>query len=84
MLLIGYGNAGRGDDGLGPAFAERIEAAGLPGVDVDIDDVDIDDDDDVGQAHAIRLDRSLHALLVGATGARAPHRDRVLVIQKLK
>lgn len=37
MLLIGYGNAGRGDDGLGPAFAERIEAACLPGVVVDID-----------------------------------------------
>ena len=37
MLLIGYGNPGRGDDGLGPAFAERIEGAGLPGVEVDID-----------------------------------------------
>ena len=24
-LLIGFGNQGRGDDGLGPLFAERIE-----------------------------------------------------------
>lgn len=37
MLLIGYGNSGRGDDGLGPAFADRIESAGLPGLLVDID-----------------------------------------------
>jgi len=37
MLLIGYGNSGRCDDGLGPAFAERIAAAALPGMDVDID-----------------------------------------------
>ncbi len=37
MLLIGYGNSGRQDDGLGPAFANRIEAAGLPGLTVDID-----------------------------------------------
>lgn len=37
MLLIGYGNPGRGDDGLGPAFAARIEAEGLPGVTVMID-----------------------------------------------
>lgn len=32
MLVIGYGNPGRMDDGLGPAFAERIAAARLPGV----------------------------------------------------
>jgi hydrogenase maturation protease len=37
VLLIGFGNCGRGDDGLGPAFAERIESAGLPGVEIDID-----------------------------------------------
>ena len=36
-LLIGYGNPGRGDDGLGPAFAERIAQVALPGLDVDID-----------------------------------------------
>ena len=36
-LLIGYGNPGRGDDGLGPAFAEMISAAGLPLLSVEID-----------------------------------------------
>ncbi len=34
MLVIGYGNPGRGDDGLGPAFADRIAAMHLPGVEV--------------------------------------------------
>lgn len=37
MLLIGYGNAGRGDDGLGPALAERIAGAGPDGLAVEID-----------------------------------------------
>ena len=37
ILLIGYGNPGRGDDGLGPALAARIEALALPGLTVDID-----------------------------------------------
>ncbi len=37
MLLIGYGNPGRGDDGLGPAFSEAIAAHGLPGLEVDTD-----------------------------------------------
>jgi len=36
-LLIGYGNPGRGDDGLGPAFAERVAARNLTGLTVDID-----------------------------------------------
>lgn len=36
-LLIGYGNPGRGDDGLGPAFARRIAARQLPGLSVEID-----------------------------------------------
>lgn len=37
ILVIGYGNPGRLDDGLGPAFAERVQALGLPGVTVDAD-----------------------------------------------
>jgi len=37
LLLIGYGNPGRGDDGLGPALATAIQALDLPGVSVDID-----------------------------------------------
>lgn len=36
-LLIGYGNLGRGDDGLGPAFTDRIERLNLPFLDIDTD-----------------------------------------------
>jgi hydrogenase maturation protease len=32
VLVLGYGNPGRGDDGLGPAAAEAIEQLGIPGV----------------------------------------------------
>lgn len=35
ILVIGYGNPGRLDDGLGPAFAERIQARKLPDVTVE-------------------------------------------------
>ncbi len=35
ILIIGYGNPGRLDDGLGPLFAEAMSAKGLPGVSVD-------------------------------------------------
>jgi hydrogenase maturation protease len=37
VLIIGYGNPGRLDDGLGPALAEAIEHLGLPGVSADAD-----------------------------------------------
>lgn len=37
VLVIGYGNPGRGDDGLGPALAAQIEALGLAGVTVECD-----------------------------------------------
>jgi hydrogenase maturation protease len=37
ILLIGYGNPGRGDDGLGPALAEAVSALDLPGLTVEID-----------------------------------------------
>lgn len=37
MLLIGYGNPGRGDDGLGPAFSEGMAARKLPWLEVDTD-----------------------------------------------
>ena len=36
-LVIGYGNPGRRDDGLGPSFADILAAEGIPGVDVDSD-----------------------------------------------
>lgn len=32
ILILAYGNPGRGDDGLGPAFVDRFEAADIPGV----------------------------------------------------
>jgi len=37
ILVIGYGNPGRLDDGLGPALAARLEAMEIPGVTVDSD-----------------------------------------------
>lgn len=37
ILIIGYGNPGRQDDGLGPALAEAVERLRLPGVSVDSD-----------------------------------------------
>jgi hydrogenase maturation protease len=37
ILVLGYGNPGRQDDGLGPEAADRIEAMGLPDVAVDSD-----------------------------------------------
>lgn len=37
ILVIGYGNPGRGDDGLGPALAAEIEALVLHGVTVESD-----------------------------------------------
>jgi len=36
-LILGWGNPGRADDGLGPEFVRAIEALGLPGVVVDSD-----------------------------------------------
>jgi len=35
VLVIGYGNPGRLDDGLGPALAEELAALDLPGVTID-------------------------------------------------
>ena len=37
ILILGYGNPGRGDDGLGPALASRMAERGWPGVEVQID-----------------------------------------------
>lgn len=37
VLLIGYGNPGRGDDGLGPALAERLARRAIPGLHVKTD-----------------------------------------------
>jgi hydrogenase maturation protease len=37
LLLIGYGNPGRLDDGLGPALAEAVAALAIPAVTVEAD-----------------------------------------------
>ena len=37
ILLLGYGNPGRCDDGLGPALAQAVEKMHIPGVVVDSD-----------------------------------------------
>jgi hydrogenase maturation protease len=37
ILVIGYGNPSRGDDGLGPAIAARLEALQIPGLSVESD-----------------------------------------------
>jgi hydrogenase maturation protease len=37
VLVLCYGNPGRGDDGLGPAVADAIEHLQIPGVSVDCD-----------------------------------------------
>ena len=37
VLVIGYGNPGRRDDGLGPALAEAVERLRIPGVTVESD-----------------------------------------------
>jgi len=34
LLLIGYGNPGRGDDGLGPALVDRLESLELAGIEL--------------------------------------------------
>ncbi|MBK8010328.1 MAG: hydrogenase maturation protease [Deltaproteobacteria bacterium] len=37
VLVLGFGNPGRADDGLGPRFVERVEALGLRGVTTSVD-----------------------------------------------
>ncbi len=37
ILIIGYGNPGRLDDGLGPAFAAAVEAFSIEGIETDSD-----------------------------------------------
>jgi hydrogenase maturation protease len=37
ILVIGYGNPGRSDDGLGPALSQRLEEMAIPGVTVEAD-----------------------------------------------
>lgn len=55
ILVIGFGNPGRCDDGLGPALADRIAELGLPGVTVESDyQLTVEDADAVAR-HAITV-----------------------------
>lgn len=54
ILVIGFGNPGRLDDGLGPAFAEAIQRLQLPGVTVASDyQLTVEDASDVAQHKAV-------------------------------
>lgn len=54
ILVIGYGNPGRLDDGLGPALAEAVEAMNLPGVTVEADyQLTVEDAADVAEHDAV-------------------------------
>lgn len=56
MLLIGYGNPGRLDDGLGPALAAAIERLRLPGVTVEADyQLSVEDAAEVAKHQAVVL-----------------------------
>jgi hydrogenase maturation protease len=54
ILLYGYGNPGRGDDGLGPALAAAIEAMDVPGIDVDANyQLTVEDSAEMGRYAAV-------------------------------
>ena len=53
-LILGWGNPGRLDDGLGPAFVEALETMDLPGVEVDADyQLQIEDAAEVATFHRV-------------------------------
>lgn len=60
VKVIGYGNPGRLDDGLGPALAARLEALDLPGVEVDSNyQLNIEDAESIsGSDYAVFADAS--------------------------
>jgi hydrogenase maturation protease len=62
VLLFGYGNPGRLDDGLGPAFAEAFEGRDLENVTVDADyQLTVEDAADVAEHDvAIFIDASVN------------------------
>lgn len=64
VLVYGYGNPGRQDDGLGILLAQRVEAAALPGIEVDMNyQLNVEDAYDLSQKDAvIFLDASMNDL----------------------
>ncbi|MCB1760510.1 MAG: hydrogenase maturation protease [Gammaproteobacteria bacterium] len=63
LLVLGYGNPARGDDGIGPAFIEQLERLGLPGVETRVDyQLCVEDAMDIGTfARVLFVDASLDA-----------------------
>ena len=54
ILVYGYGNPGRQDDGLGPALAEMLEREGIPGVETDCNyQLQIEDAEAVSRCDAV-------------------------------
>ncbi|MBN2573302.1 MAG: hydrogenase maturation protease [Deltaproteobacteria bacterium] len=54
VLLYGFGNPARGDDGLGPALVEAIAALALPGVRVDANyQLTVEDAAEMGHYQAV-------------------------------
>ena len=66
ILVLGYGNPGRQDDGLGPAVAAGIDSLGWPGVStLDAYQLNIEDAIDVA-AHASRNELRSAVMYVGS------------------
>ncbi len=63
LLVLGCGNDARGDDGLGPAFIERLGAAAIPHIDARYDyQLRVEDAMDIGNyQHVIFVDASRDA-----------------------
>ncbi|NLH80666.1 MAG: hydrogenase maturation protease [Phyllobacteriaceae bacterium] len=64
VVVLGWGNTARGDDGLGPLLLDRIAALGLPHVET-IEDFQLQ------LEHALDLERADLALFVDASVAAA-------------
>lgn len=74
LLVIGYGNPGRLDDGLGPALAEALELEGLDGVTVESDyQLTVEDAEAVARHDAVVfVDASVDGAVPFALHAVAP------------
>ena len=70
VLLFGYGNPSRGDDALGPAFIERMEA--LQNVHPEWPQIDFLTDFQIQVEHALDLKGRDFVVLVDASVSAAP------------
>ena len=75
LLVLGYGNPGRLDDGLGPAFAEAVRALEWPGVAVESNyQLNIEDAELVARFDVVVFaDASVNAAEPFAFGPLEPH-----------